>query len=62
MEAELTESPEINSKTENLAVTEEAGVDEAIPVYLLKERKTQVYKKTMGIDIEKINTFEKVSM
>ena len=34
MEAELTESPEINSKTENLAVTEEAGVDEAIPVYL----------------------------
>ena len=34
MEAELTESSEINSKTENLAVTEEADVDEAIPIYL----------------------------
>ena len=33
MEAELTESSEINSKTDNLAVTEEADVDEAIPIY-----------------------------
>ena len=37
MEAELTESSEINSKTANLAVTKEADVDEAIPIYLLKE-------------------------
>ena len=36
MEAELAEASEINPKTENLAVTEEAGVDEAIPIYLLK--------------------------
>ena len=34
MEAELTESSEINSKTENLEVTVEADVDEVIPVYL----------------------------
>ena len=37
MEAELTESSKVNSKTENLAVTEEADVDEAIPIYLLKK-------------------------
>ena len=36
MEAELTESSEINPKTDNLVVTEKADVDEAIPVYLLK--------------------------
>ena len=34
MEAELTESSEINSKPDNLAVTEEVDVDEAIPIYL----------------------------
>ena len=36
MEAELTEASEINSKTDNLAVTEEADVDEAIPIYFRK--------------------------
>ena len=30
MEAELTEASKINSKTENLEVTEEANVDKAI--------------------------------
>ena len=34
MEAELTELSEINSKTDNLAVTEEADVDKSIPSYL----------------------------
>ena len=34
MEDELTESSEINSKTDNLAVTEEEDVDEAIPIDL----------------------------
>ena len=34
MEAELTEASEINSKTGNLALTEEADDDEAIPIYL----------------------------
>ena len=36
METELTESSEIDSKTYNLAVTEEADVDESIPMYLKK--------------------------
>ena len=34
MEAELTEWSKINSKTDNLAVTEMADVNEAIPSYL----------------------------
>ena len=34
VEAELTESSEIDSKNESLAVTEEADVDESIPMYL----------------------------
>ena len=34
MEAELTESSEIDSKTDNLVVTEEADVDEEITIYL----------------------------
>ena len=42
-----------------MAVTEEADVDEAIPIYLLKELNKQAYKKTMKIDIENINFFEK---
>ena len=52
MEAELTEESEINSKTYNLAVTEEADLDESRPGYLKKERKIKSYKKTMNIDIE----------
>ena len=58
MEAELTESLEIDSKTDNLAVTEEAYVDEFIPIYLLKELRTQAYKQTMDIEIDKIDTYE----
>ena len=34
MEAELIESSEMDSKTDHLEVTEEADVDEAIPIYL----------------------------
>ena len=34
MESELTESSEMDSKTDNLEVTEEADVDESIPIYL----------------------------
>ena len=36
MEAELTESSKIDSKTDNLVATEEANIDEAIPIYLKK--------------------------
>ena len=32
MEAELTESSEMDSKNDLLAVTEESNVDEAIPI------------------------------
>ena len=49
---------EMDSKTDNLAVTEEAYADESIPIYLKKERNTQAYKETMDIDIDKINTYE----
>ena len=45
MESELTEWPEINSKTDNMAVTDEADVDEAIPIYLKKERKHKHIRK-----------------
>ena len=36
MESELTELSDMDSKTDNLAVTEVANDDEAIPVYLKK--------------------------
>ena len=36
MEDELIESSEMDSKTDNLAVTEEEDVDEYIPIYLKK--------------------------
>ena len=34
MEAKLIEFSEMDSKTDNFSVTEEADVDEAIPIYL----------------------------
>ena len=34
MEAELTESLEMDSKTDNLAVTEEENIDEDIQIYI----------------------------
>ena len=37
MEAELIK---LYSKTENLEVTEEANVDDAIPIYIRKEQST----------------------
>ena len=55
MEAELTE---LDSRTDNLAVTEEANFDESVPMDLIKEQTKQAYKETMSIDIEKIDTFE----
>ena len=33
----------MDSKTDNLAVTEEADVDEGIPIYIRKERNTKEY-------------------
>ena len=61
MEYELIESSEMDSKTGNLAVTEEADVDEAISIYLKKERNTHKCKDKLDIDIEKINTHELIN-
>ena len=44
MEAELTELSEINLRTENLEVTEESDVDEAIPIYLKNNKKHKYIK------------------
>ena len=52
MESELTESSEINSKTEHLAVTVQVDFDEAIPIYLKSDRKTQAFQKTINSDIQ----------
>ena len=48
----------MDSKIDNLAVTEEADVDEAIQIYLKKEQEKQSYKEKMDIDIDKIDTYE----
>ena len=58
MEAELTECSEMDSKTDHLAVPEEANHDEDIPIDLKNEQNTQVYKDTIYIDIENISIFE----
>ena len=49
MEAELIVLSEINSKTGNLAVTDEADVDEAIPIYLEKELKHKHIRKQLTL-------------
>ena len=43
MEAELTEASEINSKTDNLEVTEEANFDETITAEAKASKETGVY-------------------
>ena len=45
IEVELTEASKPNSKSENSTVTEEANVDEAIPIYLKKELNKKAYIK-----------------
>ena len=55
MGAELTE---IDSRTENFAVTEEANVDRAIPIDIRKEQIIEAQKETMSKDINNIDTYE----
>ena len=57
MEAELTE---MGSRTDNLAIYEEANVDEDIPIHLIKEQSTEAYKETMSKDINNIDTYETI--
>ena len=51
MESELTR---IYSITYNLAVSEDASVDEVVPIQIKKERNTKAYKETMSKYIEKL--------
>ena len=44
----------MDSRTENLTVTEDTNVDKAIPIDIKKEQSTESYKDTMSIDIEKL--------
>ena len=55
METELTE---MDSRTENLVVSEDANVDEAIPIDLKKEQNTEAYKETMIKYINKIDSYD----
>ena len=55
MEAEQTE---MYSRPDNLAVSEDASVDEAIPIDLGKEQGTEAYKETMIKYIDNIDTYE----
>ena len=55
MEAELTKT---DPRYENLAVSEDASVDEAVPIDIRKEKNTKAYKGTMSKDIENIYTYE----
>ena len=55
MEAKLTKN---YSRPDNLAVSEDASVDETVPIGIRKERNTKAYKESMSKDIEKIDTYE----
>ena len=55
MEAELTKT---DSRPDNLSVSEDKSVDEAVPIDIRKERKTKAYKQTMSQDINNIDTYE----
>ena len=40
-----------DSRPDNLEVSEDASVDEAVPIDIRKEQNTKAYKKTMSKDI-----------
>ena len=55
MEAELIKT---DSRPDNLAVSEDASVDEAVPIDIRKEQNTKAYKEKMSKDINNIYTYE----
>ena len=55
MEAELTK---MDSRPNNLAVSEDASVDESILIDLLKEKSTESYRETMSKDVNNIDTYK----
>ena len=54
MEAQLMK---MDSRPDNLAVSEDESVDEAVPIGIIKERNTKAYKETMSQDINDIDTY-----
>ena len=55
MEAEFMKT---DSRPENLAVSENESVDEAIPIDIRKERNTKAYRETTSQDINSIDNYE----
>ena len=55
MKYELTE---MDSRRDNLVVSEDASNNEAIPIDLRKEQSTEAYKETMSKYIDNIDTYE----
>ena len=55
VEAELMKT---HSRPDNLVVSEDKIVDEAIPIGIRKERTTEAYKEIMIQDINNIETYE----
>ena len=55
MESERTK---MDSRPDNLAVSGDASVGEAVPIDMRKEQGTEVYKETMSKNIDNINTYE----
>ena len=53
-----SELMKMDSRPENLKVSEDENVDEAVPVDIRKERKKKAYKETMSQDINNIDTYE----
>ena len=58
MEAQQTKT---DSRHDNLAVSEDASVDEAVPIDIRKERNTKAYKEKMGRYIKNIDTYETIT-
>ena len=58
MEVELMK---MDSKLDHLAVAEDESVDEAVPIDIIKERKTKAYKQTTSKDISNIDTYETIT-
>ena len=48
----------MDSRPENFPVSEDASVDEDVPIDIIKEQNTKAYKETMRKDIENIDTYE----
>ena len=59
MESGLTESSETKSKTENLAVTEEADVDESIQMHIKKEQKHKYIRKQLTLILKRSTHLKK---